>query len=202
MQTKGDEVRKKESEKEEKKTKINNILRRRRRGNEGTRIHHNPEVRPEVPLTNRPPPSICIMAASSVSLWLALSSTSFILVLCSPSSSSFPSRFPPPSTSTDAWSFSYYNYYPSTTPTYAQPPGHAPLGPRELNDHPNDVSRRRSTPPAAPFGHEAFHHRALHSSQDDPARYLHAHALGSWPAQRPYALHHAEVVHDYAHAGE
>lgn len=56
MQTKGDEVRKKESEKEEKKTKINNILRRRRRGNEGTRIHHIPEVRPEVPLTNRPPP--------------------------------------------------------------------------------------------------------------------------------------------------
>ncbi|XP_063601692.1 uncharacterized protein LOC134777770 [Penaeus indicus] len=146
------------------------------------------------------------MAALSVSLWLTLSSTSFIFVLCSPSSSSFPSHFPPPAPSTDAWSFSYYNYYPSTTPAYAQPPthaqppAHAPLGPREPNDHPNDVSRHRSTPPAVPFGHEAFHHRALRISQDDPARYLHAHALGSWPAaQRPYALHHAEVVHDYAH---
>lgn len=135
---------------------------------------------------------------ATLTLWLALSCAHFFLVLCSPSSSSFSSRLPPPPASPDAWSFSYYNFYPSTTPAYAYPPAHAPPGPRELNDHPNDVSSRRSTPPAAPLGHEAFHHR----SQDDPARYLHAHALGSWPAQRPYALHRAEVVHDYAHVGE
>ncbi|XP_042855813.1 uncharacterized protein LOC122242572 [Penaeus japonicus] len=149
------------------------------------------------PFTRSGPPAAGMAFASVI--WLTLSSTIWITVLCSPSSVAFSSHLPPPSTSADAWPFSYYS---STTPTYGHPPAHVPLLPRDLDAHPNEVSRRLSSPPTAPFGHEAFHHHALHSSQDDPARHLPAaHALGSWPAQRPYALHHTEVVHDYAHTG-